>query len=410
MLARVQDLISIICAQEVSFAERTRTVTSRMDELGGGYKINLPATPCQAVAIVHVFVPCGMKMLVKPARFFVCLPSDHQGGGSNLVHASGPRPWRRNSQALNPEILENKRARRRERPRQVFLANVTARGTGAWMLLHEFFKKLNGARKDLNIGIENQNVRRRCPSEGLVHTARKTAIFAEPDEIRTVSKLCRAVQRRIPGSIIDNEDFGTPGCRHDRSIHTRSKSPEFQLMIAIVLLMFHRKHKHDVQWIHSESQTGNSICGRHPRQKSRKAIHNQIQACILADARDSACLEAVLGKQPRNRFGIEEKVMFRNELPPACFEDFKRQRIDIRCLDDKQTARPHSGGRSANEASRRIHMLDDMKTRDDVEIGPRQTLNDVLVHGSDLARCGRQFRIRLNAVGVERFSCDGQKI
>jgi len=52
--------------------------------------------------------------------------------------------------------------------------------------------------------------------EGLVHTARKTAIFAEPDEIRTVSKLCRAVQRRIPGSIIDNEDFGTRGCRHDR--------------------------------------------------------------------------------------------------------------------------------------------------------------------------------------------------
>src|SRR2546422_3353226 len=43
------------------------------------------------------------------------------------------------------------------------------------------------------------------------------------------------------------------------SIHVLSRSPEFQLMIATVLPMFGRKHQHDVQWIHSESQTGNPI-------------------------------------------------------------------------------------------------------------------------------------------------------
>src|SRR5436309_11529784 len=170
------------------------------------------------------------------------------------------------------------------------------------------------------------------------------------------------------------------------SIHVLSKSPEFQLTIATVLLMFHRKHQHDVQWIHSERQPGNSVGRRHPRQESRKAVHNQIQACILADAHDFPCLETVRGEQSRNGFGIEEKVVFRDELPPASPENFKRQRIDIRCFYDKQTARPHSGGCSPNEASRRIHMLDDMKTCDDIEIGPRHTLDNVLMYWSNLAR------------------------
>src|SRR5216117_731891 len=112
----------------------------------------------------------------------------------------------------------------------------------------------------------------------------------------------------------------------------------------------------------------------------------------------------------RDRFGIEEKIMLWNKLPPPRFEDFKRHRVDVRCLDDKQTARPHSLSCSANEASRRIHMLDDMKTRDDIEVRPRQTLNDVRMYRNDGARCGRQFGIRLHAVRIEPFSCGPQKV
>src|SRR2546430_1351090 len=75
------------------------------------------------------------------------------------------------------------------------------------------------------------------------------------------------------------------------SIHVLSRSPEFQLMIATVLLMFACKQQHDVQRIHSEGQPGNSVCRRHPGQVSRNAVHNQIQACILADAHNSTHLE-----------------------------------------------------------------------------------------------------------------------
>src|SRR5437867_1822231 len=194
VLSRIKDLISIVRAQEVSVAERTRTVTSHMDKLGGGYKINLPATMCQTVAIVHVFVPGRIKMFVKLARFLVCLTPYHHGGGGDLVDASGSRLQRRNGQMLNPNVFENERARRWEGPRQVFLANVSTGRSRAGILVHELFKKLNGSRENLNIRIENQNIRRRCPSEGLVHTARKPAIFVEPYHICTIAKLYSAVQ------------------------------------------------------------------------------------------------------------------------------------------------------------------------------------------------------------------------
>src|SRR5207245_4782159 len=58
----------------------------------------------------------------------------------------------------------------------------------------------------------------------------------------------------------------------------------------------------------TERQPGNSVGRRHPRQESRKAVHNQIQACILADAHDFPCLDTVRGAQSRNGFGIEDKV------------------------------------------------------------------------------------------------------
>ena len=146
MLSRIEDLIAVIRPQEISVTERFRTIPSRMDELGSGYKINLPAATFQAMAVVHVFVPCGMKMFVKATGLFVCLPPNHNGGGGNLVDLSGPRPQRRDRQTLNPEVLENERARRGEGPRQVFLADVSSGRARAWILPHEFFKKLNGAR------------------------------------------------------------------------------------------------------------------------------------------------------------------------------------------------------------------------------------------------------------------------
>src|SRR5437764_1132892 len=90
------------------------------------------------------------------------------------------------------------------------------------------------------------------------------------------------------------------------SIHVLSKSPEFQLMIATVLLMFRCKHQHDVQRIHSEGQPGNSVLRRHPAQVARKAVHHQSQACVLADAHNRAHFETVFGQQPRNRSGIKE--------------------------------------------------------------------------------------------------------
>src|SRR6266566_1860171 len=194
------------------------------------------------------------------------------------------------------------------------------------------------------------------------------------------------------------------------SMHAFSKSPEFQLMIATVLRMFSREHQHDIQRIHSERQAGNTARPRHPGHVSGKPIHHEIQACVLTDAQHLAGLEPVLCQQSRDRFGIEEKIMLWNKLPPPRFEDFKRQRVDVRCLDDKQTARPHPLSCSANEASRRIHMLDDMKTCDDIEIRPRQTLNDVLMYWNDRARRGRQFGIRLHAVRIEPFSRGSQKI
>src|SRR5256885_16147106 len=62
----------------------------------------------------------------KATGLFVCLPPNHNGGGGNLVDLSGPRPQRRDRQTLNPEVLENERARRGEGPRQVFLADVSS--------------------------------------------------------------------------------------------------------------------------------------------------------------------------------------------------------------------------------------------------------------------------------------------
>src|SRR5881296_4716456 len=93
------------------------------------------------------------------------------------------------------------------------------------------------------------------------------------------------------------------------SMHTFSKSPEFQLMIATVLRMFSREHQHDIQWIHSERQAGNTARPRYPRHVSGKPIHHEIQACILTDAQHIAGFEPVVCQQSRDCFGIEEKIM-----------------------------------------------------------------------------------------------------
>src|SRR5438093_8487839 len=188
------------------------------------------------------------------------------------------------------------------------------------------------------------------------------------------------------------------------SMHTFSKSPEFQLMIATVLRMFCREHQHDIQRIHSEREAGNTARPRHPGHVSGKPVYHEIQACVLTDAEDLACLEAVLCQQSRDRFGIEEKIMLWNKLPPPRSEDFKRQRVDVGCLDDKQTARPHPLSCSSNKTSRRIQMLDDVKSGDEIESSPGQTLNDAKMYRSHSPTRGRQFGIRLHTVRIEPFS------
>src|SRR2546426_12623122 len=54
------------------------------------------------------------------------------------------------------------------------------------------------------------------------------------------------------------------------SMHTFSKSPEFQLMIATVLRMFCREHHHDIQRCHSEREAGNSTRPSQPGAGSGK--------------------------------------------------------------------------------------------------------------------------------------------
>src|SRR5216117_25176 len=84
------------------------------------------------------------------------------------------------------------------------------------------------------------------------------------------------------------------------SIHTFSKSPEFQLMIATVLRMFCREHQHDIQRIHSEREAGNTARPRHPGHVSGKPVYHEIQACVLTDAQHLTGLEPVLCQQSRS--------------------------------------------------------------------------------------------------------------
>src|SRR5436309_12058249 len=51
------------------------------------------------------------------------------------------------------------------------------------MLIHEFFKKLNGAGKDLNVRIDKQNIRGRAPDEGFVCRSRKATIVTGGDQL-----------------------------------------------------------------------------------------------------------------------------------------------------------------------------------------------------------------------------------
>ena len=55
-------------------------------------------------------------------------------------------------------------------------------------------------------------------------------------------------------------------------------------------------------------------------------------------------------------------------------------------------------------------MLDHVKPRNDIKARPWRPLDNVSMHGSDLARSLRQFRVRLNPICFERFSRDPQKV
>src|SRR5262245_11374866 len=66
------------------------------------------------------------------------------------------------------------------------------------------------------------------------------------------------------------------------SIHARYRWPEFQLMIATVLVMpLCREHQHDVHWVDSKRQAREAIQVRKPRRIARKTVQNQLDAGML---------------------------------------------------------------------------------------------------------------------------------
>ncbi len=70
------------------------------------------------------------------------------------------------------------------------------------------------------------------------------------------------------------------------AMHVRSMFPEFQLITAIVLviLLLRCKYEHDIQWVHSKSEMGESIHARHPWQVAGEPVGNEVNARIFADA------------------------------------------------------------------------------------------------------------------------------
>ena len=102
--------------------------------------------------------------------------------------------------------------------------------------------------------------------------------------------------------------------------------------------------------------------------------------------------------------------MLGNELPPTALESLVRKRVDVRRFQNQQAAGLQPVGRCANKAPGRIHMLNDMKTGNDIEIRPGRSLDNILVHRSHTTRGLGQFGIGLDAPHIEMLAGDLQKV
>src|SRR5437773_2189389 len=95
---------------------------------------------------------------------------------------------------------------------------------------------------------------------------------------------------------------------------------------------------------------------------------------------------------------IEKEIVLGNKLPPFCFHDSKRQRMDVGSFQHEQAARLDSFRHGRNESLRRIDVFDNMKAGDHIEISPWQRFDDVSMNRSRIRSALRQIRVRLDAI------------
>src|SRR4051812_23079385 len=84
--------------------------------------------------------------------------------------------------------------------------------------------------------------------------------------------------------------------------------------------------------------------------------------------------------------------------------------MDVGSLENQQATGFDAFRHCGNKSFRRIDVFDHVKTRNDVEVAPRQSLDHVAKYGRDFLRVIRKTRIRLNAGYIERLTCHAQKI
>jgi hypothetical protein len=131
---------------------------------------------------------------------------------------------------------------------------------------------------------------------------------------------------------------------------------------------------------------------------------------MLSDPDNPFDLETVFRQQPRHRGLIEEKIVLGNKLPPLCFHELKRKRLDVGSFQNKQAAGLDSFRHGSNESFWRIHVFDYMKARNDIEAVPRQRFDHIAVYWSDFFRVVRQAGVRLDPGYVEPLAGHTQKI
>ena len=102
------------------------------------------------------------------------------------------------------------------------------------------------------------------------------------------------------------------------STQGRSHRPEFQLMMATVLLMtLNCKHQHDVHRIDAKCLPGKPIRIGQPRHITRQTVNDQVDACILPNRGEAMYAKLVIRQQAGDCFRSEEVIVLGNKLPPA---------------------------------------------------------------------------------------------